>query len=129
MELSLADFWCCDAADYFVCGDHDYVTWFRIMLGEGVSACRSCFFDSLQTVTLVKDGVSPYHLISLQMKLLAFDSFWIEEWVVTVDHTLREGNACVDILAKKGANSISSLVMLETPHTELSNLLLADAWG
>ncbi|MCI77477.1 ribonuclease H [Trifolium medium] len=50
------------------------------------------------------------------------------DWTVVVDHTLREGNACADLLAKMGANSVTPLVKFEVPP-ELSNLLLADALG
>ncbi|MCI73570.1 ribonuclease H, partial [Trifolium medium] len=47
-------------------------------------------------------------------------------WNVSIDHTLREGNTCADFLAKLGASSKSSLVILDVPPTELSSLLSAD---
>jgi hypothetical protein len=46
-----------------------------------------------------------------------------------VEHTLREGNACADVLAKMGALSGSSLVKLSSPPIDLAIHLLADAQG
>ncbi|PNX98129.1 ribonuclease H [Trifolium pratense] len=87
----------------------------------------SCFSDSLQTVTLVKNGVSPYHKFANEVT--SIQQLLDRDWVVVVNHTLREGNTCADILPKKGANSISPLMKLEAPPTELSSLFLVDAWG
>ncbi|PNY07147.1 hypothetical protein L195_g003633 [Trifolium pratense] len=46
---------------------------------------------------------------------------------MSIDHTLREGNACADFLAKLRASSKSSLVILKAPPSDMSTLLLADA--
>jgi hypothetical protein len=46
-----------------------------------------------------------------------------------VEHTLREGNAYADVLAKMGALSDTSLVNLSSPPTDFAIPLLADAHG
>ncbi|MCI59607.1 ribonuclease H protein, partial [Trifolium medium] len=51
------------------------------------------------------------------------------DWTIVINHTLREGNACADMLAKMGANSIAPLVKLVVSPAEMSTHLLADAWG
>ncbi|MCI55019.1 ribonuclease H, partial [Trifolium medium] len=48
---------------------------------------------------------------------------------VVIDHILREGNACADVLAKLEASSNSPMVVLESSPPELSSFLGADAWG
>lgn len=52
-----------------------------------------------------------------------------KDWEVHLNHTLREGNQCVDYLAKMGARGISSLVLLEKAPTGMDSMLLADAMG
>ncbi|MCI46256.1 hypothetical protein A2U01_0067496, partial [Trifolium medium] len=56
-------------------------------------------------------------------KLLAND------WEVILSHTLREENACADVLAKLGASFDSPLVNVSTPPRELIRPLRDDAWG
>jgi hypothetical protein len=46
-----------------------------------------------------------------------------------INHTLREGNACADVMAKMGALSASHLVKIDTPPQELLRPLSADARG
>jgi hypothetical protein len=48
---------------------------------------------------------------------------------VLFEHTFREGNRCADYLAKLGATSNSSLVIISVPPLELTSLLQADAEG
>ncbi|XP_045810552.1 uncharacterized protein LOC123904995 [Trifolium pratense] len=86
-----------------------------------------CFLDSLQTVTLVKNGVSPHHKFANEF--FSIHQLLDRDWNVVINHTLREGNACADMLAKMGANTISPLVKLVVPPSELSPHLFADAWG
>jgi hypothetical protein len=50
------------------------------------------------------------------------------DWTVVINHTLHEGNACADMLAKMGASSICPFVMIVVPPDELSLHLHADAW-
>ncbi|PNX57966.1 ribonuclease H [Trifolium pratense] len=86
-----------------------------------------CFSDSLQAVSLIKNGVSPYHTYANEIHKIR--QLIGRDWNVSIDHTLREGNACADFLAKLGASSKSSLVILEAPPSDMSRLLLADAGG
>jgi hypothetical protein len=50
-------------------------------------------------------------------------------WDSVVEHTLRESNACADVLAKMGALSDTPLVKLSSPPADLAIPLLADAQG
>ncbi|PNX71208.1 ribonuclease H [Trifolium pratense] len=85
-----------------------------------------CFSDSLHTVALVK-SVSSYHQFANE--IISIRQLLDRDWNVVVDHTLREGNACADNLAKMGAISVCPLVKFEVLPAELSSLLLADAMG
>jgi hypothetical protein len=44
-------------------------------------------------------------------------------------HTLREGNACTDVLAKLGASSDTSLLNVSIPPNEFVRPLFDDTWG
>ncbi|PNX86123.1 ribonuclease H [Trifolium pratense] len=57
-----------------------------------------CLSDSLQTVTLVKNGVSPHHKFANEV--ISIRQLLDRDWNVVINHTLREGNACADMLAK-----------------------------
>ena len=57
-----------------------------------------CYSDSLDVVTLVTKGVPPSHCYATIVK--ATVSWFDEDWTVSVEHSLREGNACADMLAK-----------------------------
>jgi hypothetical protein len=52
-----------------------------------------------------------------------------KEWDVMINHTLRKGNACADVMAKMRALSTSHLVKIDTPPHELLRPLSADAHG
>jgi ribonuclease HI len=86
-----------------------------------------CYSDSLQAVSLIKDGVSHFHTFANEIHNIR--QLLRKDWNVVIDHTLREGNTCADILAKLGASSSSSMVVLETPPPQLSLALGADARG
>lgn len=49
--------------------------------------------------------------------------------MVSLRHTLCEGNAATDFLARKGALSDSSLVILNETPPDMASVLLADAMG
>lgn len=51
------------------------------------------------------------------------------DWDCQIFHTFREENSCADLLAKKGSNGSDALVLLNTPPSDLSPLLLSDARG
>jgi hypothetical protein len=86
-----------------------------------------CFSDSLQAVTLVKEGVSPFHSFANELQKIC--QLRSRAWTVLFEHTFREGNRCADHLAKLGAASTSSLVIISVPPLELTSLLQADAEG
>ncbi|KAK2392667.1 hypothetical protein QL285_066003 [Trifolium repens] len=86
-----------------------------------------CFSDSLQAVTLIKTGVSPHHRFANEIHSIRL--LLSRDWNVEINHTLREGNACADCLAKRGSASDSPLVILDTPPVDMHLALLADAQG
>jgi ribonuclease HI len=86
-----------------------------------------CCSDSLQTVNLIRDGVSVHHRFANEV--LSIRQLIDRDWNVVVEHTLREGNTCADVLAKMGALSDVPLVSFHTPPMELSSPLLVDAQG
>ncbi|GAU48622.1 hypothetical protein TSUD_133530 [Trifolium subterraneum] len=69
-----------------------------------------CYSDSEAAIKLIKD-------------ILA------REWRVNIAHTFREGNACVDYLAKLGARNNEAFYVMASPPAGLNLLLLADASG
>ncbi|MCH90325.1 ribonuclease H protein [Trifolium medium] len=91
---------------------------------SGISEQR---LDSLQAVSLIKDGVSHFHTFANEIHIIR--QLLHRDWNVVINHVLREGNVCADVLAKIGASSNSPIVVLESPSPELSNSLGADAWG
>jgi ribonuclease HI len=86
-----------------------------------------CFSDSLQSVNLIRDGVSPHHRFANEIQCIR--NLLANEWEVVISHTLREGNASADVPAKMGALSTSQLVKISTPPHELQSPLSADAHG
>ncbi|KAK2393053.1 hypothetical protein QL285_055034 [Trifolium repens] len=86
-----------------------------------------CCSDSLFSVKFINEGVSTHH--RLANEILRIQKLLASDWEVILLHTLREGNACADVLAKMGASSSSSLVVVTTPPNELARPLLDDAWG
>jgi ribonuclease HI len=87
----------------------------------------SCFSDSLQAVNLIRDGVSAHHRFANEV--ISICQLLDRNWEIVVEHTLREGNACADVLAKMDALSDSPLVKLSSPLVDLAIPLLADAQG
>ena len=59
-----------------------------------------CCSDSLDVVTPVTKGVPPSHRYATIVE--ATVSWFDEDWTVSVEHSLREGNACANMLAKCG---------------------------
>ena len=86
-----------------------------------------CCSDSLDVVTLVTHGVPPSHRYATIVKAIV--SWFDEDWTVMVEHSLREGNACADMLAKMGATNDECFTRWTAPPSELSLLLQADAQG
>ncbi|GAU30014.1 hypothetical protein TSUD_160990 [Trifolium subterraneum] len=86
-----------------------------------------CYSDSLQAVALIRDGVSPHHQYANEIQSIRH--LLRRDWIVAVIHTLREGNACADVLAKMGSSESSAQVVLDEPPPQLSSALHADALG
>jgi ribonuclease HI len=86
-----------------------------------------CCSDSLLSINFIKEGVTTHH--RLANEILRIQNLLASYWEVILSHTLHEGNACADVLAKTGASSRSSLVGVSTPPNELARRLLNDAWG
>ncbi|KAK7259440.1 hypothetical protein RIF29_25047 [Crotalaria pallida] len=52
--------------------------------------------------------------------------FKARPWELLFKHTLREGNSCADLLAKRGASNLDLMTEYLTPPPELATALLAD---
>jgi ribonuclease HI len=87
----------------------------------------ACYSNSLLAVTLISDGVSHHHKYANEIQSICH--LLHRDWIVVLNHTPREGNACADVLAKMGASSNSPLVILEEPPAQLFSALNADARG
>ncbi|XP_057432665.1 uncharacterized protein LOC130725457 [Lotus japonicus] len=86
-----------------------------------------CQSDSLAAVTLVESVPPSTHLYA--SLIWDIKDLLGRAWTVNLHHTLREGNACADFLAKHEAGQGDALVVIEDPIPGLSLLLLADASG
>jgi ribonuclease HI len=86
-----------------------------------------CFSDSLQVVTLIKEGVLPFHSFANELQKIV--QLRRRSWNVLFEHMLCEGNRCADHLAKLGAASNSPLMNIAEPPLQLISLLQADASG
>lgn len=89
---------------------------------------RICVYsNSTHTIKLVSRQAKPSHLYASIIQnikdLIGCD------WLVQLNHTLREGNACADFLAKLGASMDHRWTVLDTPPPGIAPLLLADASG
>ncbi|GAU32945.1 hypothetical protein TSUD_153620 [Trifolium subterraneum] len=86
-----------------------------------------CCSDSLLSVNVIKEGVTTHH--GFANEILCIRKLLSNDWEVILTHTLREGNACADVLAKLGANSDSPMVNISTPPRDLVIPLHHDASG
>jgi ribonuclease HI len=87
----------------------------------------TCYCDSLQVVSLIKNGILPYQLFANEIQRI--QQLLGKDWPFAFDHTFWEGNACADMLAKKGVSANSLLAILDELPSKLSGALLADARG
>ncbi|XP_057418881.1 uncharacterized protein LOC130713097 [Lotus japonicus] len=92
--------------------------------GYRVVECQS---DSLDAVNLILSVPPSRHLYA--SLIWDIKDLLSRTWMVKLHHTLREGNACADFLAKHGASQNEALVLVEQPVAALGLLLLADAAG
>jgi len=86
-----------------------------------------CYSNSKLAIKLLSEPINIWHhyaaILHNIKELLARD------WHVHLLHTLREGNACADYLAKMGARNLEAYTPIVVPPVEISLLLLADASG
>jgi len=84
----------------------------------------ACYFDSLVCINLLNGPVERYHVYacspSLEHKQLLLQSN------ITVSHTLIEGNQCANLMVKLEASSNDGLVLHDSPHVGLFDLLRSD---
>ncbi|XP_057453140.1 uncharacterized protein LOC130745004 [Lotus japonicus] len=86
-----------------------------------------CHSNSLDVVSLVNSVPSSRR--SYAALIWDIKDLLDREWRVEVYHTLREGNACANFLAKFGVGQDSQLVSIDSPLNGMSLLLLADVMG
>ena len=72
---------------------------------------------------------SNVHLHHFQAVIMEIKSWLLKEWCVSVTHVLREGNQCVDHLAKLDASLEERLVILEEPPNIIIPSLCLDRMG
>lgn len=85
-----------------------------------------CYSDSLLCINLLKGNTMRFHVYAV---LIQDVKDLIKEFIVTICHTLREGNQCADFLAKLGASSEIELLLHASPLEDLLPLLQIDAAG
>jgi ribonuclease HI len=83
--------------------------------------------DSQLALQLVKHGCGPFHASRAVVTLIK--EVLDRDWVVILEHTLREGNAVADLLAKMGAHAASRLQVLDSPPPAALPLLADDHRG
>ncbi|CAL0299240.1 unnamed protein product [Lupinus luteus] len=84
-----------------------------------------CWSDSLDIVSLINNTATTTHIYS--SLILVIRDLITLDWDIKLLHTLREGNACADFLAKLGVANTIHLVIYDSPHHELESMLLVDA--
>ncbi|XP_057432515.1 uncharacterized protein LOC130725286 [Lotus japonicus] len=86
-----------------------------------------CSSDSLLAVSLIRNPPSSFHVHAVIIACIR--AMLSRPWMVRLEHTLREGNACVDYMAKAGALQDHRFALVQEPPPDLVLLLLADARG
>ncbi|PNX81909.1 hypothetical protein L195_g037934, partial [Trifolium pratense] len=66
---------------------------------------------------LIRQGVTAHHCFANEIHSIR--RMLENDWEVVITHTLREGNACADVLAKMDAIWNSPLVKISTPSSDL----------
>jgi ribonuclease HI len=86
-----------------------------------------CYSDSGTAIKLITEPVDEWHHYAAILHNIK--DILARNWRVKIIHTLREGNACADFLAKFGAHNNEALSVMASPPAGLNLLLLADASG
>lgn len=84
-----------------------------------------CYSDSSAAIKLVKEPLNSKNCYAAWIS--GVQELLLREWEVDVVHTLREGNAAADFLAKQGAGQMEKLVVLRSPPEALQHKLREDA--
>jgi hypothetical protein len=85
-----------------------------------------CYSDSLHCINLIKGPTMNYHVYAL---LIEDIKELFSQSNTTLYHTLREGNNCVDFLAKFEASSDFDLTIHASPPKDLFDIPRSDAVG
>jgi hypothetical protein len=85
-----------------------------------------CFSDSQLAVNLILGEASKFHAYAVTIQNI---KEIIASHGYTILHTLREGNHCVDFLAKLGASSNEDLLVHQSPPHGLIDMIKNDAMG
>lgn len=87
----------------------------------------SYYSDSTQAIALVKGSVPWLHKYAALVT--SIQECIEQDWTFELVHTLREGNQCVDWLAKWRALQDEELHIFYRPPLGLGSLVMADAMG
>ncbi|XP_057426425.1 uncharacterized protein LOC130719836 [Lotus japonicus] len=106
-----------------------------IAILQGLRACWGngyrqvqVFFDSTLAIAMLKGSVPQFHVYAAL--IFSIKSMLHRSWQVELQHSLREGNAPTDFMAKLGADLPSvQLQHFTEPPSGLAPLLLADSLG
>lgn len=100
--------------------------WFTIAWSRGITSiiCKS---DSQMALQLISKGVEDFHPYAPLINRIR--DFYTHPWILSFQHTLREGNFSADWLAKNGSNQVHDLVIFESWPPQLHQLFLSDALG
>ncbi|XP_057444540.1 uncharacterized protein LOC130736767 [Lotus japonicus] len=86
------------------------------------------YSDSALALDTVKGSVARFHIYAAL--IWSIKSLLQRPWQVVLEHTLREGNAPADFMAKLGADLHGvQIVQFLVPPPGLAPLLLADSLG
>ncbi|KAJ1396220.1 Ribonuclease H domain [Sesbania bispinosa] len=86
-----------------------------------------CYTDSMYSIRLIKNEDISYHCDAPE--IVEICDLLARDWRVDLRHTLREGNACANLLAKRGARDTTSFRLLPRPPSDLQLHLLSDSRG
>ena len=85
------------------------------------------FSDSTLAISLVSHGCGRFHVYGAVIGLIR--EFLERDWMVRLEHILREGNAVADCMAKEGARGSDRLKLWESPPVAALPLLADDYRG
>lgn len=84
-----------------------------------------CEPNSLFAINLIKQGSIAFHPLSTI--ITSIRQLLRRNWVAPLQHTYREGNQCVDWLAKRGSSSDVSFMISDVCPSQFSACLLVDS--